>query len=122
MRTRTTRAGARAFVGDGTGAAWACRCVAVPAPPAWLAGDEFVPRLEWNTAISATANTAHTSTRAVVQRDRRAHLVSPGSAGSAGGSASTAMVSSVSATVVCPPAGLDELPACGTNATADRGC
>src|SRR6516164_986090 len=60
VRTRAAGAGARAFVGAGTGAtAWACRCVAAPAAAAWPVRDEPVPRLEWNTAISATARTTH---------------------------------------------------------------
>src|SRR5215475_719369 len=104
VRTLAARAGARDFVGAGVGAAaWACRCVAAPTAVAWLVRDELVPRLEWNTAISATASAAHTSIRTIGQRARRACPLSPGSAGSVGGGASTAMVLSASATVVCPP-------------------
>ena len=72
------------FAGVGTGAvAWACACAyPLRLRQSWLVRDESVSRLEWKTAMSATASTAHTSTRAIGQRGRRARPVRPERVGS----------------------------------------
>jgi hypothetical protein len=122
--TRTAGAGARIFAGAGTGAVtWVCLCAPALADTVLLVRDEFVPRLEWKTAMSVTASAAHTSTRAMGQRDRRDRPVMPERAGGTDGDASAAMVLSLSAKVACTPrsTGLDELPASGTNANARAG-
>ena len=104
VSTLTAGAGAWAFAGAGVGAVtWVCLCAPALAATVLPVRDEFVPRLEWKTTTSVTASAAHTSTRAVGQRDRRARPVMPERAGGTGGDASAAMVLSVSATVGCTP-------------------